>query len=114
LVSYILKGHGVLILKDKAVQEELPFFLERLILEDKGIVCEQLGITHPVTQLDIPEDLNSPHHGCKNLKPLQSSLVLNPKKALGINSLIYDFSSTLLFTGGFCGPYCTTFIGKGL
>jgi hypothetical protein len=56
------------------------FFLDRLILEDKGIVCERLGITHPVTQLDIPEDLDSPHHGCEHLKPMPSSLVLNPKK----------------------------------
>lgn len=114
MVPHILKEYGVFIFKDKAVQEELSFFLDCLILEDKGIVCERLGITHPVTQLDIPEDLNSPHHGCENLTPMQSSLVLNPKKVLGINSLIYDFSSTLLFAGGFCGPYCTTFIGKGL
>jgi len=114
VVPFILKGHGVFIFKDQAVQEELPFFLDRLIVEDKGIVCEWVGSTHPVTQLDIPEDLNSPHHGCKNLKPTQSSLVLNRKKVLGINSLIYDFSSTLLFTGGFCGSYCPSFIGKGL
>jgi hypothetical protein len=110
LVPFILKRHGVFIFKDQAVQEELRFFLNRMILEDKG-VCERLGITHPMTQLDIPEDLNSPHHGCENLKSTQSSLVLNPKKVLGINSLIYDFSSTLLFTGGFCGPYCPSFIG---
>jgi hypothetical protein len=114
LVPYILKGRGVFIFKDQAVQEELPFFLDHLILEDKGIVCERLGITNPVTLLDTPEDLNSPHNGCENLKPMRSSLVLNLKKMLGINSLIYDFSSTLLFTGGFCGPYCTSFIGKGL
>jgi hypothetical protein len=42
------------------------------------------------------------------------SCIEPPKKVLGINSLIYDFSSTLLFTGGFCGPYCTSFVGKGL
>ena len=53
----------------EGVQEEVPFFLDCLILKDKGIVFEMLGITHPVTQLDIPGDLNSPQHGCENLKP---------------------------------------------
>jgi hypothetical protein len=80
VVPFILNKHGVFISKDQPVKEELPFFLDCLFLEEKAIVFKQLGISHPFTQLDIQEALNSSCHGCENPKPTRSSLVLNPKK----------------------------------
>lgn len=104
--------YSIFIFKDHVVQDESPFFLACLILEDNGFMF--VWTAHPTTQYYIPQDMNSLYHYFEIMKMCMVKSCIKCKKNLGINWAIYDFSSTLLFTGRFCGPHCTTIIGKGL